>query len=85
MSAEKFGRYKAEAEERMERKERLALRNKVESGGKKHLDIYYLVEIMQRERNANVFARPNGLRENAETAIPCGRPRPAKKKKEVYQ
>ena len=37
MSAEKFGRYKAEVEENMERRERLALRNKV--GSKKHLGI----------------------------------------------
>ena len=38
MSAGKFGRYKAEVEERIERRERLALRNKVES--EKHLEIY---------------------------------------------
>ena len=31
MSAGKFGKYKAEVEERIERSERLALRNKVES------------------------------------------------------
>ena len=37
--AGKFGEYKAEVEERMERKERLALRNKVESE-KKHLKIH---------------------------------------------
>ena len=36
--AGKFGRYKAEAEERTEKRERLALRNKVESG--KHVEIY---------------------------------------------
>ena len=36
-----------------------------------------------RKWNYNVFARPNGLREDAETAISCGGP--AKKKKEVYQ
>ena len=33
MSAGKFRRYKAEVEERIERRERLALRNKVKSGG----------------------------------------------------
>ena len=39
MSAGKFGRYKAEVEEMIERRETLALRNKVESK-KKHLEIY---------------------------------------------
>ena len=38
MSAEKFGKYKAQVEERIERRGRLALRNKVES--EKHLEIY---------------------------------------------
>ena len=38
MSAGKFGRYKAEVEEIIKRRERPALRNKVESG--KHLEIY---------------------------------------------
>ena len=38
-----------------------------------------------RSRNENVCARPNGLRENAETAISCMGPGPARKEKEVYQ
>ncbi|MEP2037814.1 MAG: hypothetical protein ABJI72_14510 [Parasphingorhabdus sp.] len=38
MSAGKFGRYKAKVEESIERRERLALRNKVES--EKHFEIY---------------------------------------------
>ena len=38
MSAGKFERYKAEVEERIERREMLALGNKVES--EKHLEIY---------------------------------------------
>ena len=41
--------------------------------------------IRRRNRNQNVFARPYGLRENAETAISCRGPGPARKKKEVYQ
>ena len=52
MAAENCGRYKTEVEERIKRRERLALRNEV-----KH--------------EKNVFAPPNGLRENAETAISC--------------
>ena len=31
----------------------------------------------------NVFVRPNGLRENAETAVSCRGPGPARKKKKV--
>ena len=37
-----------------------------------------------RNRNENVTARPDGLREIAETALSCRRPGPARKKKEVY-
>ena len=33
----------------------------------------------------NVFARPNGLREKAETAISCRGPGPTRKKKEINQ
>ena len=36
--------------------------------------------VKRRNRNENVFARPNGLRENAETAISCRRPGPARKR-----
>ena len=35
--------------------------------------------------NENVFARPNGLREKAETAISCRGPGPTRKKKEIYK
>ena len=38
MPAGNFGKYMAEVEERIERRERLALRNEVETG--KHLEIY---------------------------------------------
>ena len=68
MSAGKLGSYKAEGEERIERRERLALRNKVKSE-KKHLRDIRGIE--GRNRTENVFARPNGLRENAETALSC--------------
>ena len=62
--------------------ERLALRNKVKE--EEYLDIYMGL-IKRRNRNENVFARPNGLREYPETAISCRGPGPARKKKEVYQ
>ena len=47
-------------------RERLALRNKEQE--EEHLKIYGGVK--RRNRDENMFARPNGLRENAETAIP---------------
>ena len=81
MSADKFARYKTDTEERMERRERLALRNTVES--EKHFRDKWGVE--RRDRNENVFARPDGLRENAETAISRRGPGPARKKKEEHQ
>ena len=67
MSAGKFGRYKAEVEETIKKRERLALRNKMESG--KHSRDMGGIE--GRNRNENINARPNGLRGNAETAISC--------------
>ena len=42
-----------------------------------------LRRVKRRSRNGNVFARPNGLRENAESAISCRGPGRARKKKEV--
>ena len=36
---------------------------------------------MWENRNENVFARPDGQREDAETAISCRRPGPARKKR----
>ena len=57
----------------------IAVRNKVKS--EKHLEMNW------RDRNENVFARPNRIRENAETAIlRRGGAGPARKKKVVvYQ
>ena len=63
-------------------------RNKGKASAKKHGEgggTRYSREVKRRNRNENVFARPNGLRENAETAISCRGPGPARKKKEVYQ
>ena len=60
----------------VEQMERLALRNKVKE--EEYSEIYGGL------REENVFARPNGLRENAETAISCRGHVPARTKKEVY-
>ena len=68
LSIEKFGGYKAEVKERIEIWERLALRNKVKE--EEHLrDVR---GVKRTGRDENVFVRPNGLHENAETAISCG-------------
>ena len=64
----------------IETRARLALRNKVKE--EEHLRD---IRRVQRCGNENVFARPNGLRENAETVISCREPGPARTKKEVYQ
>ena len=60
VSAGKYGRYKAEVEDRMEKRERLALRNKVESEKKHSRDIW---GTEGRNRNERVhgpmeFAKP---------------------------
>ena len=67
MTVYKFGRYKTEPKERRERRERLALRRKVKS--EKHSR--NIRGIKTTDRNENIFARINGLSENAETAISC--------------
>ena len=65
LSMEKFGGYKTEVKGRIESRETLALRNKVKE------EVHLLIEIQRgvktRCRNENVFARPNGLLDNAET------------------
>ena len=81
LSIEKFAGYKTKVKKRIEIWERHALRKKVKE--EEHLEIYGGVK--RGNRNGNVFARPNGLREKAETAISCRGPGPAGKKQEVYQ
>ena len=63
-SAGKVGKYKAEVEERIERREASATKQ----GGIGQIlgDIW---GIEGRNRNENVLARANGLRENAKTAF----------------
>ena len=76
LSIKKFGGYKTEVKETIEERERLALRNKVKE--EKHLRDIPGVE--RRYWNENVAARPNGLREKAETAISCRGPGPTRKR-----
>ena len=80
LSIEKFGGYKTEVNERIEERGRLALRNKVKE--EEHLEINGR---LREDWNENVFARPNGLREKAESAISCRGPGPTRNKKEIYQ
>ena len=76
LSVEKFGGYKTE---NIAEREGLALRNTVNQ--EKHSrDIR---EVEGRYWNENALARPNGLREKAETAISCRGPGPTRKKKEI--
>ena len=82
LSIEKLAGYKTYLKARIEIWERLALGNTAKD--EEHLEIYEGVK-GGRDRNENVFARPNGLRKNAETAISGRGPRPAREKKEVYQ
>ena len=81
LSIEKFAGYKIEVKEKIEIRERLALRNKV----KEEEQLRDVRTVKRKNRNENVFARPNGLRENAETAISCRGPGPARLKKEICQ
>ena len=81
LSIEKFGGYKTEVKETIEERERLALRNKVKE--EKHLGDIRRVD--GRYWKENVFARPDGLREKAETTISCRGPGPTRKKKDTYQ
>ena len=72
------------------REEGLARRNKVKED--KHLEVCwgsreeigkktYLLGIKRRDREENVFARPNGQRENAGTAMTGSGPGPSTEKK----
>ena len=49
----------------------------VERGG----PLRYIRRAKERDRNENIFAWPNGPPENAEIAISCKGPGPARKKK----
>ena len=82
VSIEKFGGDKTSLKERIEERERLVgLINKAKKD--KHLRDIRGFE--GRYWKKNVFARPNGLREKAETAISRRRPGPTGQKKEIYQ
>ena len=76
LSIEKFAGCKTEVKEKIEIRQRLTLRNKV-----KEEEHFSDLRKVKRNRNENVFARANGLRENAETAISCMGPGPARKKR----
>ena len=75
---EKFGGYKTEEKERMEGMKRLALRSDVQ----RNTNIW---EVKGRDRNENMLARPNGLRDNSEFAISRRQPGTSRKRKGVYQ
>ena len=77
LSTDKFGGYETEVKERIEERERLALRNSMKA--EKYSRNIRGVE--GRYWNKIVYARPIGLREKTETAISCRGPGPTRKKK----
>ena len=79
LSIEEFGGFKTKVNERIETQSKASAKKQAEKGGTPTR------RVERRCRNENVFARPNGLRENAETVISCREPGPARTKKEVYQ
>ena len=66
-----------ELTERRKKRERLALTNKV----KEEEHLRDLRGVKTRDRNENVSTRLNGLRENADSAVSCRGPGPARKKR----
>ena len=64
LSIDKFGWYETEAKEKRN-KGKASAKKQGERGG----TLGDLRGVKRRNRNENVFARPNGLRQNAETAI----------------
>ena len=67
LSIEKFGRYNTKVEEKDGKKGTASAKNKV-----KRINTYqvrYIRGVKRRDRNENVFARPNRLCENDATAI----------------
>ena len=74
---EVWGIHKTEAKERIVAREMLALRNKV----KEEEHFRYIRGFKRRNRNENVFARPNGLRETSHIAISDSAPGPVRKKR----
>ena len=76
-------------QDRRKRKDRkkgkAALKKKAE--GEEHLEISGIREVKRRDWDEHVLTRHNGLRENAQAAISCRGPGPAKNKRylRVYQ
>lgn len=64
LSIDKLGGYKTEVKETVKGRERLALRQKAKGG-----TFRYYTGGERRDRNENVIARPNKLRENVVQAL----------------
>ena len=75
---DKFGGHRTEVKERIDIRERLALRNKVKE--EEHLEIY---GGLREEIGMKTYLHGpiDYIRENAETAISCRGPGPARKKR----
>ena len=71
-------------QDRNKRKDRNKGKASAKKQGEREATLRDLRGAKRRNRNENVFARPHGLRENAETPISCREPGPARQQKEVY-
>ena len=78
-----MGGAETDVKERIHARERLALRNKVNE--KEDTEVYEGFNGRDRKRKTYLFARPNGLRENAEAEFSCRGPGSAGNMKGVYQ
>ena len=73
-----------QAQDRSRRKDRTKGKVNAKRREKSEKQIYGGGGVRRKNMKDSVF-EPNGLRENAETAISCRGPGPARKKKEVYR
>ena len=78
---EKFGGYKTEVKERINGRERRALKNKVEW----EEQFRGIREVARRDGKENVCTRPNRQRENKEAATSCKGTWTCHKEKTVHQ
>ena len=74
-----------EVQDRSKRKDRNKGKASAKTQGERGGTLRDIRGVKRRGSNEHVFARPNGLRENAETATSGRGPGPARKKKEAYQ
>ena len=70
-----------EVQDRSKRKDRNKGKASAKTHGERGGTLRDIRRVRRRHRNENVFARPNGLHENAETSTSCRGPGPTRKKR----